>query len=121
MALFTRLEICSNSFLHIAQLALILILSLRPLHTLLQNLAEFFLLLATLNLILQFLHAISILSVDRFFLGGVIMPLKKGKSNKVISENIKELKSTGKYPQKQSIAIAMSVAGKSKSKIKKKK
>lgn len=49
------------------------------------------------------------------------MPLKKGKSNKVISENIKELKSTGKYPQKQSIAIAMSVAGKSKSKIKKKK
>jgi len=42
------------------------------------------------------------------------MPLKKGSSKKVISENIKELQSTKKYPRKQSIAIAFSKAGKSK-------
>lgn len=44
------------------------------------------------------------------------MPLKPGKSKKVISENIKELKSTGKYPQKQAIAIAYSEAGEKKRK-----
>jgi hypothetical protein len=43
------------------------------------------------------------------------MPLKKGKSNKVVGANIKELESTGR-PRKQSIAIALSVAGKSKKK-----
>jgi hypothetical protein len=47
------------------------------------------------------------------------MPLKKGKSKKVISENIKELMSTGKYPQKQSVAIAYSQARKTKRKTKK--
>lgn len=41
------------------------------------------------------------------------MPLKKGKSEKVISANIKELRNSGR-PEKQSIAIAMSEAGKSK-------
>jgi len=41
------------------------------------------------------------------------MPLKKGKSSKVISSNIRELMHSGR-PQKQSIAIAMSKAGKSK-------
>jgi len=34
------------------------------------------------------------------------MPLKKGKSNKVIGSNIRELKHAG-FPQKQAVAIAM--------------
>ena len=46
------------------------------------------------------------------------MPLKKGKSKKVISENIRELMHSGR-PQKQAIAIAMSEAGKSRKKRKK--
>lgn len=40
------------------------------------------------------------------------MPLKKGSSDKVVSENIRELMHAGR-PQKQAIAIAMSKAGKS--------
>jgi hypothetical protein len=46
------------------------------------------------------------------------MPLKKGSSQKTVSSNISELRHSG-YPEKQSIAIAMSNAGKSKKSKKK--
>lgn len=45
------------------------------------------------------------------------MPLIKGRSKKVISENISELEGTRKYPRKQSIAIALSEARQSGAKI----
>lgn len=51
------------------------------------------------------------------------MPLiggKKAKTRKGFSENIAELKSTGKYPTKQAVAIAYSKAGEKKSKSKSK-
>ena len=38
------------------------------------------------------------------------MPLKKGKSDKAVSSNIRELKRAGK-PQKQAVAIALRQAG----------
>ena len=47
------------------------------------------------------------------------MPLKKGKSKRVMSDNIKELVDSGK-PQKQAVAIDYSTAGKSKRDGKKK-
>lgn len=40
------------------------------------------------------------------------MPLKKGRSNKVVSENVSELVHSGR-PQKQAVAIALREAGRS--------
>ena len=45
------------------------------------------------------------------------MPLFKGSSQSVISQNIAELRRSGR-PEAQSVAIAMSKAGKSKGKAK---
>ena len=49
--------------------------------------------------------------------GDEIMPLKKGSSRETIGENIRTEMAEGK-PQKQAVAIALNVAGKSRKKKK---
>jgi len=44
------------------------------------------------------------------------MPLNRSKSKKAVSENIRELRRSGK-PHRQAIAIALDAAGKSKNKL----
>lgn len=44
------------------------------------------------------------------------MPLKKGKSKKIVSENIKEMVESG-HPQKQAVAASLNEARKSGAKI----
>ena len=46
------------------------------------------------------------------------MPLKKGSSPKVVSQNIREMRASG-HPQKVAVAAAMRQAGKAKPKGKK--
>jgi len=46
------------------------------------------------------------------------MPLKKGKSNKTVSSNVKKLMGEG-YPQKQAVAISLSTAKRKKKGMKK--
>jgi hypothetical protein len=48
------------------------------------------------------------------------MPLSKGKSQKTVSKNIREMIKSG-HPQKQAVAASLRSAGKSKSKPKGKK
>lgn len=55
---------------------------------------------------------------DNYRTGECNMPLKKGNSDKNVSSNISTLMGEGKK-QKQAIAIALSVAGRSKKKGKK--
>lgn len=47
------------------------------------------------------------------------MPLLKGSSDAIVSQNIRELRNSGK-PEKQAVAIALSEARRSKKKPKKK-
>lgn len=62
------------------------------------------LLVGTVVAVLLFIYPFYL--ILKFISGGGKVPLRRGKSDKVISSNIRELKKSG-YSQKQAVAISL--------------